>query len=304
MKIYCRLSTWVMYAILISLILVVGFFIKFIIEDPVNGRWQNDMEANISQYETIINKGDLPVTGLEHLQREKKINEYRLEHNIPPIETKSLSGFMLATENLISVVIMFTIIVAARIVAEEFKWGTIKLLLIRPVARAKILLSKYTATIIFAFIMLVVLFIFSISIGAFLFGGSTLKLPYLYYEAGGVVERNIVSHIVNLYSLKSVELLMMMTLSFMVSTVFRSSSLAIGLVLFLMFSSSQIVQILGRYEWVKYTLFANTNLIHYVEGTPIVSGMTMTFSIMMLVIYFIIFNLLSWVTFQKRDITS
>jgi ABC-2 type transport system permease protein len=32
--------------------------------------------------------------------------------------------------------------------------------------------------------------------------------------------------------------------------------------------------------------------------------MTMSFSIMMLVIYFVVFNALSWIIFRKRDIAA
>ncbi|UTW69310.1 hypothetical protein KHA80_20905 [Anaerobacillus sp. HL2] len=40
MKIYRRPGTWVMFGILISLLVIVGIFTKFIIEDPVHASWQ------------------------------------------------------------------------------------------------------------------------------------------------------------------------------------------------------------------------------------------------------------------------
>ncbi|WP_261178045.1 ABC transporter permease [Anaerobacillus sp. CMMVII] len=279
-------------------------FYKVYLDDPGPGGWQEGVIAKNAQYQMIIAEGGMPGMALEHYQREIILNEYRLEHDIPPVETKSFWGFMTSSVNLISIVTMFTIIVAAGIVAGEFTWGTIKLLLIRPASRSKILLSKYLATFVFAILMLLGLFIFSIGIGALLFGASTLTQPHLFFEAGTVVERNMFSHILMLYSLSSVELLMMVTFAFMISTIFRSSSLAIGLALFLMFTGSQLVHVLSQYEWVKYILFANTYLVQYIEGTPIVEGMTMTFSLVMLAIYFIIFNLLSWVIFQKRDVAA
>ncbi|MCY8095095.1 ABC transporter permease, partial [Bacillus atrophaeus] len=42
----------------------------------------------------------------------------------------------------------------------------------------------------------------------------------------------------------------------------------------------------------------------YLDGTPLVEGMTMTFSIVMLVIYFVIFQLLAFGVFLKRDIAT
>jgi ABC-2 type transport system permease protein len=304
MKIYLRPATWVMYGILITLLIIVGLVTKFLLGDATNENWQEAVIAQNVQNQMIVDQGGMPSAALDHYQREIVLNEYRIEHDIPPVETKSFWGYMLSTVNLISVVTMFTIIVAAGIVAGEFTWGTIKLLLIRPASRSKILLSKYLATFIFAISMLVGLVIFAMGIGALLFGVSTFTQPHLFFEAGQVVERNMFSHLFMLYSLSSVELLMMVTFAFMISTIFRSSSLAIGLALFLMFTGSQLVFILSQYEWVKYILFANTYLTQYIEGTPLVEGMTMTFSIMMLAIYFIIFNVLSWVIFQKRDVAA
>ncbi len=59
---------------------------------------------------------------------------------------------------------------------------------------------------------------------------------------------------------------MIVTMAFMISTVFRSSSLAIGLSIFIMFAGQIITLLLMRYSWGKYFLFANTDL------TPVLRG--------------------------------
>jgi ABC-2 type transport system permease protein len=137
-----------------------------------------------------------------------------------------------------------------------------------------------------------------------LFGFEGIDLPYLVYSGGEVVERNMITQIISLFGFNSLDLLMMVTFAFMISTVFRSSSMAIGLSLFLMFTGGQVVQLLNQYDWVKYILFANTNLTQYTSGTPIVEGMTISFSIMMLFIYFILFIGVSFIIFQKRDVAA
>ena len=50
------------------------------------------------------------------------------------------------------------------------------------------------------------------------------------------------------------------TFAFMLGTVFRSSSLAIGVSIFLMFVGVQLVFLLQRFEIVKYYLFTHTDL--------------------------------------------
>jgi ABC-2 type transport system permease protein len=90
----------------------------------------------------------------------------------------------------------------------------------------------------------------------------------------------------------------------MLSTVFRSSSLAIGLSLGIMFIGPTVAVFLTRYSWAKYYLFENTDLKQYLTDSPRIEGMTLQFSIIVLLVYFIIFNALSWTIFKKRDVAS
>jgi ABC-2 type transport system permease protein len=59
-----------------------------------------------------------------------------------------------------------------------------------------------------------------------------------------------------------------------------------------------------KFDWAKYILFANTNLMNYYDGTPTVEGMTMTFSVVMIIIYFLIFQALAFTIFKKRDVAA
>lgn len=94
---------------------------------------------------------------------------------------------------------------------------------------------------------------------------------------------------------------MLTTMAFMISSVFRNSSLAIGISIFLMFMGNTVTLLLANwFDWAKYLLFANTDLTQYLEGTPLVSGMTLSFSITMLVIYFVVFIGLAFWVFRKR----
>lgn len=99
-----------------------------------------------------------------------------------------------------------------------------------------------------------------------------------------------------------INMLMLFTLSFMISTVFRNGALAIGMGIFLNFAGGMIVDAFRESSWIKYFLFANTNLGQYIDGIPAVEGMTMTFSIIVLIVYFVVFNIISWSTFTKRDV--
>jgi ABC-2 type transport system permease protein len=112
--------------------------------------------------------------------------------------------------------------------------------------------------------------------------------------------------LIKTYLLKTIDVVMMATMAFMISTVFRSSSLAIGISLFLLFVGGNATSLLAlRFDWAKFSLFANTDLTQYTGFTPpLVDGMTMGFSITMLIIYFIIFQLLAFIVFNKRDVAA
>lgn len=293
---------------IVMIVLIAGIMTKFIFSSDGSGNWQEQVQIENAQLTDQISEYEnMPMIGssaIEPLKEKLMINEYRMENNIPPVESETLWGFMVSSPDFIAIASVFIIVIGAGIVATEFSTGTIKLLLIRPVKRSKILLSKYIATLVFALIMLLTMFVSSFLVGSALFGINGVDLPYLVYSGGEVVERNMIVQIVSLYGLNSIDMIMMVTFAFTISTVFRSSSLAIGLSLFLMFTGQQLVMVFSEYEWAKYILFANTNLSQYISGTPVVEGMTLSFSITILIVYFIFFTVVSWVIFNKRDVAA
>jgi ABC-2 type transport system permease protein len=304
MKIYRRVGTWVMIGLLV-VAAIAGGILSSKFSNNEGTDWKAEITANTKQLEMDVANPDIP-DAFKGIQRKQlAINEYRLEHNIAPIESTTFWGNTLGSADIIMFITLFTVIVAAGAVASEFSWGTIKLLLIRPATRGKILLSKYVSTILFAILLLVILLITSMLTGGILFGFERLDIPHLAYQDGKVVEIAMLSHVLSLYGLNSIMLIMMVTFAFMISTVFRSSSLAIGLAIFLMFMGGQVTFLIAqKFDWAKYILFANTDLTQYIDGVPMVKGMTMSFSITMLAIYFIVFNVLSWFIFRKRDIAA
>ncbi|NWQ40141.1 ABC transporter permease [Bacillus sp. EB106-08-02-XG196] len=307
MKIFRRPGTYVMIGILVVIVSITGVFMKYnlVEEEPnVTEDWkpvlQQENEALKSQLESSPIKLEQ-----DFYKKQIAINEYRIEHDIPFREKYNVWSFVKDSSELILLAGLFTIVVSAGIVASEFNWGTIKLLLIRPINRSKILLSKYLTVLLFALLMIGILFGFSAILGAILFGFPEQTLPYLNYFNGKVTQQHIIVYLIIYYGLGSIDMIMLTTMAFMISSVFRNSSLAIGLSLFLMFTGSQFTALISmKFDWAKYILFANTNLMQYIEGTPLLEGMTMSFSIIVLIIYFVIFQFLAFFVFNKRDVAA
>jgi ABC-2 type transport system permease protein len=307
MKIFRRPGTYVMIAILIVATSVAGAFFKYQDNgknDKVDPKW----EQTLKQENDALKKQYAASQSSMEKQYFKKtiaINDYQIKHHIPPQQDYNIWTFVQDASDFIILAGLFTIIVSAGIVASEFNWGTIKLLLIRPINRSKILASKYITVLIYALFTLAILFVFSGILGAILFGFPDKAVNYLNYYNGHVTEQNMVVHLMIYYGLKSIDMLMLATMAFMISSVFRNSSLAIGLSLVLMFTGAQITQLLAlKFTWAKFILFANTNLMQYFEGAPLVKGMTMGFSVVMILIYFLIFQALAFGIFKKRDVAA
>ncbi|MCI1694411.1 ABC transporter permease [Aneurinibacillus aneurinilyticus] len=302
MKMYRRISSWILIAVLILLTIGVGLLLRYDSSSDNNEQWRNGLASKSKEIQEVLQKEqNIPQFQRTQMEKEMKIYQYRLDHNFGP----SVWNGVKATSSLMSFVTLSAVVIAGGIVASEYNWGTIKLLLIRPQNRTKILLSKYIATMGYALLMIIILLSVSFITNGLLFGFQEMGQPYLYVAQNGTVqEGNMLVNILQTYGLSSVEMIMVVTFAFMMSVVFRSSALAIGLSLFIMFISQPLIQFLSKFSWVKYYLFANTNLSVYLEGTPLIPGMTLTFSLIVLAGYFLGFTFISWFVFKKRDVAA
>lgn len=307
MKIFHHISTWIMIGLLIICVIGMGALYKYELNSAsTNSDWKTELTQQNKNLEEQMSKPQFPEQAKSAYYKVIDENNYRIEHNVPPIADNSLWGFIIKAAGLTSLISLFAIIIGSGIVSNEFSSGTIKLLLIRPSKRWKILLSKYLTVLISALAMLIILFVTSFLFGGLLFSFKGVTVPFLESNNGHFTEVNIFVHILTVYGYSCVKLIMMVTFAFMISTLFRNNALAIGLAIFLMFAGTVIVSTLTElgYKWVKYVLFANTDLTQYVNGNPVVQGMTLKFSIIVLLVYFVIFNVISWVSFMKRDAVS
>lgn len=306
MKIYRRARTWLL--VLALILTTIGFLVAQQYSakpsQVANGNWQASMQQQITNDQKMLANMNRGGDWKAHVTSRIHVNQYHLSHNLPPTD-ETLWGNMLNAANLVTVVTVFTVIIAADSVAGEFSTGTIKLLLIRPVSRSKILLAKYISAIAFSVLLLLVLFISAFVVSGLLQGFHDVGVPYVYVSADGVVHvANIVQHAISTYLYQCVQMIIIVTMAFMISSVFRSSSIAIALSVAIMFAGSSVASFLAQFSWAKYFLFENTDLTQYLNGSPNIPGMTMSFSITVLIVYFLLFNILSWVVFKKRDVAA
>lgn len=206
---------------------------------------------------------------------------------------------------LYSIVALFGVIIASDIVSSEFTWGTIKMLLVRPQRREIILLSKFIAVLLFALLLLIELFVASWVVGGIFFGFEGINSIITIEQGGTIIKETVSIYAIKLYGLQFISLIVTLSIAFMLSTVFRSGSLSLGISIFVVFSGDILNVFLNKYEWGKFVLFPNLSLEQYVTQTgPLIEGMSLPFSLSINTIYFMIFIVITWSVFKQRDIAT
>lgn len=283
---------------------------------PFGDTWKDDAITEISDNKDVLNSlsNETQSSESKKLDEQVKMNLYRLEHNIDIDVNSTMSNStdgatnfwsaMSLSTSLISLIGLLIIIIAGSCVANEFSQGTIKFLLINPVKRWKILLSKYFTVITFGYIMIALLFVVMIPFAGIFLGFDSISAPYLYISDGNVHEMSPFLHIIKLYLLNSVDVVVMATMAFALSSLFKSSALAIGAGVFCMMGGSTLIQILSmlKQDWARYLIFANTNLASIYEGKSLFPQHSLTFALVVIAVHMVIFLLTAWDGFTKREV--
>lgn len=306
MKIYRRWRTWILIGLMIGLVFTVSI-VEWYFDDKQAGEnaWREQVMAQKLQQEESLKMPELQQGQSWQLVEQRiAINEYHLEHNIRPTNGTMWDSINNLAE-LVIMVTLLTIIIAGDSLAGEYSTGTIKMLLIRPVSRTKILVSKYLSLVVFNILLLIILFITSVLLNGILYQFAHLNLPLVGIgDYGQVVEKSMVANLWKTYLLNSISTIIFMTMAFMISTVFRSSAMAIGISLFAVFTGSMLADLVRNYAWGKYFLFAHLDLTQHLNGRPYQEDMTLSFSITLLVVYYLLFQLVAWLVFTRRDVAA
>lgn len=252
---------------------------------------------------------------LESLKNTIAVNMYRLNNGSAINVAESVNFFengeinlwavMVVSTQLLTVIGLLMIIVAGSSVSTEFSNGTIKFLLINPVKRWKILIAKYLTCISMGYIMMLLFFAVTMGLSTVMFGASQLGAEYITAVNGEVVTTPGILFIIKDYLLGSISIVVMATLAFALSSMTKSSALAIGASVFAMLSGEGLVTFLKvdlNQDWVRYFVFANMNLATVSNGTSIFSHHTMGFAVTVVAVHMVVFLLMAWDGFTKKEV--
>lgn len=209
----------------------------------------------------------------------------------------------------IAIIVMVVVIVAGVSISEEFNKGTVKLLLVRPYSRTKILISKLIAVFITMLITTVAILLLQFIIGGIVYGFGTYMMNVVQFDFtnNSIVTLNIFAYLGLIFVCKLPIFILIGTLAFALSTLFLNSPLAVALPI-LGYMGSDVINMIAisyKWDWVKYFVTPNWDLSQYLfGGTPMFSGISIEFSITICAIYFVIMLVASIVSFKKRNIKN
>ena len=242
--------------------------------------------------------------------KETKTSQYIIENkqNVNKVNNLNYQLRTIVDDYEIFIVILI-LIVCSTIICEEFKDGTIKLLLIKPYSRGKIILSKYLTSIIVILISILLLIITQFILGTLMFGLESLNIPVVVFDFNKMelLTYNVFWYMIIRIIVKLPFILIMITITNFIAVITSNTLVSITLPLMLYMFTPSLVYFIKQYklEFIKYFVNINWNIEDYLFGMiSDVSYINLEFSLLILGIYFISLLGLMFIIFKKKNIKN
>ena len=274
--------------------------------------WRTILQQQIVDTTNRLSSSRITDEWKKQLQISLQQQQYYLDHDINPAEPGAPTFMRVFFENSIDLFIpLMVMVIASYLVSSEHSLGAIKLLLTRPVRRWKVLLSKYITLCLAVSLIFAIAGILSYLISGLVFGYSGWGAPIL--TGFNVTETGLNTSEVKLLSLWKFLLMdfglvwfvsiVVGTLSFMLSVLIRSTAAGMGVMLAALISGAILSNMVSSWESAKYFFMVNLRLTDYMKGSaPPIEGMNLSFSMMVLFVWWAVALLVSFVVFTKKDV--
>ena len=246
---------------------------------------------------------------------------YSLEHGIP-LENMTNSTRSITEDCLqinLSVVMFMAIFMAAVIVANEHTSGAVRLLMIRPRARWKILLSKLCCLLIYTVGWIAATSALSTLTNVILYGGSDLTIPYIMVGEEAFEVTPLLYYLMKM-SVYFLPALSMVFLAFLFSVLIKRAVVSMAIPMLInIFGGPASALFVGKackacppllFTPIPYFQLSNfwcdprQILNAYGGEAPLDHGMTLEMGIAVFVIYSIILLAAAFVIFKKQQIKN
>lgn len=270
----------------------------------------SESKLQVLDYEGKNNRTYDEEVAYQEAKEDFEKSKYALENDKDIFNEANARGILLNTFSEYELFIIITVVlIAGAIVSEEFNKGTIKLLLVRPYSRAKILFAKYVVVLLTVVFIMVAILIMQFIIGGIFFGFDSLSIPAVEYNhnTNSIVETNVLVSVILTGLAKLPIYILIGTLAFALSTLFTNTAVAITVSLLGYMASSMVNQFAYYYnlEWLKYFVTPNWDFTQFLNGKlPLMEGLNIPFSIIICLIYFAIMMIPTFIVFKKKNIKN
>ena len=286
-----------------------------------NISYANSEENNrLNQYATYARQVNeqAQIEGKNHTQQKEyqelvanmKLCEYDIIHNTNTQSTDNAKGQLAYVfSNYEVFLLILVIMVAGVMISEEFNKGTIKLLLVKPYSRTKILLAKLITCFIILVLASIVLIALQGIIGGFIWGWDSYADSVTVYDfnINQVKEISIIPYVFTILLARMPMYVLLITLSMAISTIILNTALAVILPFLGYFAGTILNQLSLIYnlQFMKFFVPLNWNLETYLYGgLGEMQGMSMVFSIVICLLYFLLMTVVMTIVFKKKNIKN
>lgn len=294
-------------------------------EDDEN--WKENLQARVENLKTEVDNAS-EFDGTKEMRRKELItNQYLLDNNLKPIyelKPTGLNIFMLLVSALGALFLVIIVaIITSDIVSAEYTPPTMKVLLTRPVSRAKVLLSKYISAILASILVILVVEIVVSLVMGVIFGFGSLSYPiavgteYKSAIVSAVNGREMVpiynsstlitmgAFIVRVLLYQVLFIIAAASFFMMLSTVLKSSSVSMALSIVITIALN-IIGSIGFFKVIKPFLFTTFgNAVSVLTGDTIKNAnnalASPVSSILILIVFSVITYTISHINFTKKD---
>lgn len=287
---------------------------------------KNYSDSEISDYmgfENFVRYQHQEIFSANKLMFEKNttLDEYAnpFAFNTESTSKANFYDYMFFVLELFSIVlIIYGVILAAGMIASEQTNGTLKMLVIRPYSRSKIVFGKLFTTMFFVTIFILLSALVSMIIGMIMFSGEVLPVLAVFNGTNAFVISPALLFILYLISLW-LKVFLFVLIAFAISTLFRSHAGAIIISVAIYIITMLATFLAGGANWLKYIPFANFDLYKYFGSSyiiqhsasdilnnlfvsPVFSDTSILYSTIIMAGVLLLMHIIIYGVFKNRDI--
>jgi len=282
--------------------------------DNPTGNWRARVESRIAHMERDLGRRNIPRMWGQWMKFETGRLRYHLEKGInPDALTAPVFCRTFAGVGSILLIPLLVSVVGADLVSSEFSEGTITLLLTRPVARWKILLSKVVALVLFTSLTLLLAAFLSWAIAGVAFGWAGWGVPMVTgfrlgdagFDVSGVRVLPLWQDALAAWGLAWYSALAVGAVTLLLSVVLRSTAAAMGTMMATLIGGTILSRVASDWEGAKWFFVSCLPLPEFYTGVPTpYPGMTLPFCAAVLAAWAAAAVAAAFVLFIRRDVTS